>query len=290
MLKPTPLRVISVVAVVGALLLVAIWQSGLMGQVCEKAAEQQNEHCATYNLAFVILIKLREFVDDNDGLITALATIVIAGFTAALWSSTRNLWLAGERQMTLIEANAAQQSIDMQASTRAAVRSADLAERSIAEAKAHSERELRAYVFPATSHLEFSETYEPIVVMEVRNFGKTPAYECTTWASIWVEAFPLPAHVTLIPAPRDLPMSKGSLAPGSHYGFSHKRDNLPVSVSEREMIQGGGAAIYTYGCINYIDCFGNPQSTKFKYFFRNAEASPARRGNLSQYMDGNEAT
>jgi hypothetical protein len=39
-----------------------------------------------------------KFLEDHNGALTALATIVMAIFTALLWISTRKLWLAGERQ------------------------------------------------------------------------------------------------------------------------------------------------------------------------------------------------
>ncbi|TPN49989.1 MULTISPECIES: hypothetical protein [unclassified Mesorhizobium] len=64
------------------------------------------EHCAPYNLAAYYLVEIKETIDDNDGLITALATIVIAAFTGTLWKSTHDLGVAGERQMSLIEGNA----------------------------------------------------------------------------------------------------------------------------------------------------------------------------------------
>lgn len=73
--------------------------------MCEQTKSGE-EQCAPYNLAAYYLVRTRRTIDENDGLITALATIVIAAFTGTLWQSTRNLWLAGERQMSLIEGNA----------------------------------------------------------------------------------------------------------------------------------------------------------------------------------------
>ncbi|MES0157552.1 hypothetical protein NKJ81_28905 [Mesorhizobium sp. M0018] len=99
MLKPTPLKTIAVVTIVLGLLLLAAWQSGLTGDICEKTASQQNEKCATHSLALFLVIKLGEFLDNNDGLITALATLAIAAFTFTLWTSTRDLGIAGEKQL-----------------------------------------------------------------------------------------------------------------------------------------------------------------------------------------------
>src|SRR3954464_6795891 len=38
------------------------------------------------------------FTDKNEGSLTALATIVLGGFTFALWWSTRQLWMTSLRQ------------------------------------------------------------------------------------------------------------------------------------------------------------------------------------------------
>lgn len=68
----------------------------------------------------------------------AFFTFVLCVFTGLLWRSTNKLWLAGDKQMELIEKNAAQQSIDMKASikvaedaAKAAGRSAEVAERTM---------------------------------------------------------------------------------------------------------------------------------------------------------------
>jgi hypothetical protein len=53
---------------------------------------------------------------------------LIAIFTGTLWWSTRKLWLAGERQLRLIEANAAEQSHGMKVSIAVAQQSAQAAE------------------------------------------------------------------------------------------------------------------------------------------------------------------
>ncbi|MBZ9843717.1 hypothetical protein [Mesorhizobium sp. CA5] len=68
----------------------------------------------------------------------AFFTFILCVFTGLLWRSTNKLWLAGEKQMKLIQDNAALQSADMQASikvaedaAKAANRSAEVAERTM---------------------------------------------------------------------------------------------------------------------------------------------------------------
>lgn len=95
--KPTLARIISAPFLFLAVLLVAAWTSGFQEIICEQTKGGE-EHCAPYNLALFYLIKIKETVDKNDGLITALATIVIAAFTATLWKSTDKLWRAGREE------------------------------------------------------------------------------------------------------------------------------------------------------------------------------------------------
>ncbi|MER9890035.1 hypothetical protein NKJ48_31115 [Mesorhizobium sp. M0114] len=279
MLKPTPLRSFAVLAFVGALLLLAAWQSGLTGEICEKA-NQENETCAPYNLAFFIIIKLREFVDNNEGLITALATIVIAAFTGTLWKSTHDLGVAGERQMTLIETNAAQQSIDMQASTKAAQDAVRVMQKS-------AEQQLRAYVLAAESGIEFPFDNDPVAHVVIKNFGQTPAYDVRSWIHIWVEEFPLPAALPG-PPPDDFPMSQTVCGPGFHTEFVHKREN-PLNPISIKMINDETAAIYVYGAIKYRDCFGVERGTSYLRFFRGKFVAGDTK-QMSSYPDGNEAT
>jgi hypothetical protein len=118
--KPTLARLIAAPFLFVVVLLGAAWTSGFQEIICEQTKSGE-EQCAPYNLAAYYLVQIRRTVDENDGLITALATIVIAGFTAALWRSTDNLWLAGEKQMKLIQDNAALQSQIGELQTRAYV-------------------------------------------------------------------------------------------------------------------------------------------------------------------------
>ncbi|PBC22094.1 hypothetical protein CK226_15750 [Mesorhizobium sp. WSM4311] len=169
-------------------LLVAAWTSGSQEIIC-KQTKGGEEHCAPYNLAAYYLVEIKETIDENDGLITTLATIVIAAFTCTLWLSTRNLWLAGERQMTLIESNATQQSADMQASTKAA-------QDAVAVARETGVAQIRAYISVTKVEVGFhslpylidvttgksTKQYQMWVDLKVGNFGRTPARRIqTSW-------------------------------------------------------------------------------------------------------------
>ncbi|BAB53685.1 mlr8038 [Mesorhizobium japonicum MAFF 303099] len=92
--KPTLARVIAAPFLFFIVLLIAAWTSGYQEIICEET-KRGEELCSAYNLAFFFLIKLREFVDKYDGLITALATLAIGAFTYTLWKSTDKLWRAG---------------------------------------------------------------------------------------------------------------------------------------------------------------------------------------------------
>lgn len=90
----------------------------------EHAQSGQNDNrqaCPTFFRGSLILLSRGDhFVERHDKSIVAVFTVVLAVSTILLWRSTDKLWRADERQMKLIEANAAQQSSDMQASVEVA--------------------------------------------------------------------------------------------------------------------------------------------------------------------------
>jgi hypothetical protein len=88
-----------------------------------KGEKTKEEHCASYQVAQLLGIKIPQFLDRMGGVLTALATVAIAAFTLTLKRATNRLWDAGERQLKLAAENAAAQSCDMQASVEIARRS-----------------------------------------------------------------------------------------------------------------------------------------------------------------------
>src|SRR5437762_8856479 len=93
-----------------------------------------------------------DYVEHNDKFFVALSSIVMAIFTIALFIATFLLWTGGEK---------------------------------------HSERSLRAYVFPSEIKVENFKTQAPIVAfVQVKNSGQTPAYKFTCYANMIVGQYP----------------------------------------------------------------------------------------------------
>ncbi|TPJ32847.1 hypothetical protein [Mesorhizobium sp. B2-8-3] len=119
----------------------------------------------------------------------AFFTFVLCVFTGLLWRSTNKLWLAGEKQMKLIQDNAAQQSTDMQASTKAA-------QDAVAVSRETGVTQVRAYISVTKVEVSFhplpylidvvtgksTKQYQMWVDLKVGNFGRTPARRIqTSW-------------------------------------------------------------------------------------------------------------
>lgn len=145
-------------------------------------------------------------------------------------------------------------------------------------------RQLRAYILPARSNFTLKDGI-PSAVIDIENFGQTPALNVQSWVHFWVENFPL--QKALPSPPDDFMMSRGYIGPGNHSEFSHAR-KMPISEFLLDEIRSGRAALYFYGNTRYGDIFGQEHVTDFIYF-SNGETS-FDRGRFSPYMDGNNAT
>jgi hypothetical protein len=77
-----------------------------------------------------LIVKIGKALDDHNGAVTALFTVILAVSTIGLWVATRRLWVAGERQFRHARANALAQSREMRASIEVSKTAADAAKRS----------------------------------------------------------------------------------------------------------------------------------------------------------------
>jgi hypothetical protein len=89
-------------------------------QICETNAETKQDNCSRRHMVVVALWHASKFFDDHNGAFTALFTIVLSISTIGLWTATNKLYDAGERQLKLIEVNAAEQSRTTQESLKIA--------------------------------------------------------------------------------------------------------------------------------------------------------------------------
>jgi hypothetical protein len=110
--------------VVGTLFVVGLaFRARRYVQTCDSSQPP----CASLQFALAAFWDTLKFFDDHNGVMTAIATAVVAWFTFSLRQSTDKLWDAGNQQRLSAEKIAAAQSADMQASVKAANNSAQAA-------------------------------------------------------------------------------------------------------------------------------------------------------------------
>ena len=149
----------------------------------------------------------------------------MAIFTIALFIATFLLWIGGER---------------------------------------HSERELRAYVFPVEIKVENFKTETPIVAfVQVKNSGQTPAYKFTCYAKMTAGPFPQKDFSDW--EETNLPVAY--LGPGETTWFTPRGDHLLTNEQSNAITQGT-AAIYVFGEIRYVDAFKRQRRTGFRAIAR----------------------
>jgi hypothetical protein len=151
--------------------------------------------------------------------------------------------------------------------TRAVIKAAEDAERGVrATARAveitedTAKRQLRAYV--GTSRVYFGDfnPARPIsVIVEIQNFGQTPAYDYQP--TLWLEVRPHP-EVGAAFSTNEVALTDGteSLMPGNKSivicKFDHPRIAELITAIERDL-----CALYLLGTIRYRDIFGNDRYT-----------------------------
>lgn len=149
-----------------------------------------------------------------------------------------------------------------------------------------AERQLRAYAMVPRITIKNIKRQDRIVdqfvFIAVKNFGQTPATDCTYWVELSANEFPLKT-------PLEKPVSAkesavGVIAPGDTFTI---RTKIPL-LSNGDEIHGGRYALYVYGKFSYNDAFGGKQATNFR-FMRNGEGWTSD-GELEMCEKGNEVT
>ncbi|MHB1959212.1 MAG: hypothetical protein ACYCO5_09290 [Acidobacteriaceae bacterium] len=143
-----------------------------------------------------------------------------------------------------------------------------------------AQRQLRAYVLAETgtivnvanpdksrgpkfktgAELAHSE-WGPIVKIQIKNTGQTPAYDVVHWAAIYHRELPLKSP--LPPMPIEQEFNKSPMGPGIpitkvlFFG-------PPLSVEQVTSLKDGSAAIYCQGIIRYRDTFMKKHFTRYR--------------------------
>jgi hypothetical protein len=160
---------------------------------------------------------------------------------------------------------------------------ADAARKSADTAADTAKKELRAYVNVATARVHnLEKTSGRHIIVETRNFGKTPAHDERFLCGEHVREWPL--QTILPPPPENLRTSVDALPPGRKSIMK-----IPVSdLSEWEEceLRDGRAGVYFWGTITYTDVFGDPHFTNIRLV---CEGEGLASGHMHATEDGNDA-
>ena len=158
--------------------------------------------------------------------VLALTTVALAVYTALLWRATRKL---------------------------------------VGDAKASSEKQLRAYVSVTPSFMwNFDRTTLVAIKCQLNNHGQTPAHDFfieSAGVSVWPD--PLPDGWEF-PEPHKGVRPKNVIFPGSNRLITPYSDR-PFTQQEIDdsIFVGRGKRIYVFGTIKYKDAFGFDRWTTF---------------------------
>jgi len=126
----------------------------------------------------------------------------------------------------------------------------------------------------------------PIVYIQIKNCGQTPAYKVVHWGNICVREFPLTSQ--LPPTPILALKNASVLGPGI---LSTKYLFLPTPLTAQEIsdLRAGTAAIYVYGEVDYQDAFGKKRFTKYRIMHHVGQGAIGINAGLTFADEGNEA-
>lgn len=160
---------------------------------------------------------------------------------------------------------------------------ADIAGATLKTMQETAQRQLRAYIFIVNGRVERLGDNRLKAALTIKNFGATPAYQLTHQTAVRIVPNEEPTgysqegvskQVLLIPPNADAPLNCFSVK-------SFELDDHRAYAQDQ-------CHIFVYGTLNYLDAFGRPQTTHFR--FEVTGDIWASRGHLQQTEDGNDAT
>jgi len=179
-----------------------------------------------------------DFIDANDGAITALATAIIAAFTFTLWRAT-------SEQSRL---------------TRTA----------ISDARESNKRELRAYISVVVGGADYQDretNFKFAGYPILKNNGRTPAYNIKYWskAEIIPDALIENYQFQITPTQE---LSQASIGPGEDRILTCIVPEFVNYAEVSDIKIGKGKALWVWGRLHYEDAFGDPHYVNFSQRIR----------------------
>jgi hypothetical protein len=144
--------------------------------------------------------------------------------------------------------------------------------------------QLRAYVFPVYAHIRDVRASRPNFVIDIKNFGQTPAYGLRMKTALQSGSYPLDRE--LVPDVQSS-IATAQLAPQAAL-FDDIALNHSLSENEISTLAEGSAAIYLFGEIEYFDIYKARRWTTFRMLLGGPDGVPAH-GRLGYHEQGNDA-
>jgi len=156
--------------------------------------------------------------------------------------------------------------------------------RALRIARDTARRQLRAYVFPVYAHIRDVRASRPNFVIDIKNFGQTPAYGLRMKTALQSGSYPLDRE--LVPDVQSS-IATAQLAPQAAL-FDDIALNHSLSANEISTLAEGSAAIYLFGEIEYFDIYKARRWTTFRMLLGGPDGVPAH-GRLGYHEQGNDA-
>jgi hypothetical protein len=151
------------------------------------------------------------------------------------------------------------------------------------DAKAASQRQLRAYVFPKPIELrDFGEGETPRLVIKIQNFGQTPAYKFKQASRGGYVKYPLTDGP---PDTRDEHPETQPLAP-TGYILAQPVLKSPLTKEQIAAIASKKMCIMFVGQIDYTDAFGKERWVKYCFY----SGGDDTLGNVNSYKGHNSTS
>jgi hypothetical protein len=148
-------------------------------------------------------------------------------------------------------------------------------------------RQLRAYIFlNGISIKNITENQKPIIIVDFKNTGQTPAYEVSILVGNQFREYPLASMFDLHSINEH---NSGAKSPVPSGGKFISNNIMAESLTSKDIdnLKAGTHAIYVTGEINYKDGFGNERFTKFLAFYNKSVGIGST--SVNAYSEGNEA-
>jgi hypothetical protein len=128
-------------------------------------------------------------------------------------------------------------------------------------------RSLRAYVCVSECYL--TEGDQPSGIVQIQNFGQTPASQVRHWIGIAIDTIPVRGEL------EQPEQSQGSISvmPPKVPLTLPVRLKIPLKPNDRQIFGSRGCTAYVYGKVIYEDVYGREWTTGFRFFWDGKTAS-----------------